>query len=165
MHTLCMKTWCGAEIWVVTTTLLICTSALHAESTLNVESQHTNSFAWSYLTLRKVIASVRPAQPERHIAYKHNETCAPYNCKVLVPSDPRMQRQLCTAGVSTYASSLLHESAVPGHSQPVAHKELWPLSNTDTWAFGLAAVAIFIAAGGGIGGGGILVPLYASILG
>lgn len=154
-----MKTYCGAAIWIVATTLLTCTS------TLNAEYQHAGPFAWSRLDLRKAISSARLTHRERHIAYSRNETSVLHYCKVAVPSDPHVHRQLCTAGVSAYASSVLYEPAVSGHSKPAKHKALWPLSSTDIWGFALAAVAIFIAAGGGIGGGGILVPLFASILG
>ena len=44
-------------------------------------------------------------------------------------------------------------------------RPLWPLGSRDWWALGIATVAIFVAAGGGIGGGGVLVPLFASVLG
>lgn len=154
-----MRTYCGAAIWIVATTLLTCAS------TLNAEYQQADPFAWSRLNLRKATSFARLTHRERHEAYSHNESSVLHYCKVSVPSDPYLHRQLCTAGVSTYASSVLHESAVSGHSKPAKHKALWPLSSRDIWAFALAAVAIFIAAGGGIGGGGILVPLFASILG
>eukprot|EP00929_Paragymnodinium_shiwhaense_P047270 TRINITY_DN23971_c0_g3_i1.p1 TRINITY_DN23971_c0_g3~~TRINITY_DN23971_c0_g3_i1.p1 ORF type:complete len:530 (-),score=135.42 TRINITY_DN23971_c0_g3_i1:215-1804(-) len=39
------------------------------------------------------------------------------------------------------------------------HKELWPLSSRDIGSLLLMAVGLIIAAGGGIGGGSILVPL------
>ena len=45
------------------------------------------------------------------------------------------------------------------------HKPLFPLSWQDWVGYGFAAISLFIAAGGGIGGGGILVPLYILLLG
>jgi len=44
------------------------------------------------------------------------------------------------------------------------HKDLIPLNASDILAFTLEALALLVAAGGGIGGGGILVPLYTLIL-
>ncbi|GAX11612.1 hypothetical protein FisN_1Lh024 [Fistulifera solaris] len=41
---------------------------------------------------------------------------------------------------------------------------LFPLETKDYWGFFLAVLGLLIAAGGGIGGGGILVPLYILIL-
>lgn len=41
------------------------------------------------------------------------------------------------------------------------HKPLWPhWSQGDVWLFALSAVTLFIAAGGGIGGGAVFVPLF-----
>ena len=44
------------------------------------------------------------------------------------------------------------------------HKDLWPLSSQDVFGLGLSIAGLMIAAGGGIGGGGILVPLYILVL-
>ena len=40
------------------------------------------------------------------------------------------------------------------------HKALMPMDSSDWWTLSFAALGILLAAGGGIGGGGILVPLY-----
>mmetsp|Transcript_91455 Transcript_91455/g.261198 ORF Transcript_91455/g.261198 Transcript_91455/m.261198 type:complete len:518 (+) Transcript_91455:141-1694(+) len=44
------------------------------------------------------------------------------------------------------------------------HKPLFPLNMSDYLGFGLSCLGLMIAAGGGIGGGGILVPLYVLVL-
>lgn len=75
------------------------------------------------------------------------------------------QQQLCTSGASTYCSSKLFKFVFAKQSKPLLHKPLWPLDSRDWWTLGIATLAIFVAAGGGIGGGGVLVPLYASVLG
>jgi len=45
------------------------------------------------------------------------------------------------------------------------HKPLLPLDNSDQVGFVLTVWGLMIAAGGGIGGGGILVPIYILIMG
>lgn len=45
------------------------------------------------------------------------------------------------------------------------HKELFPLDSVDLVTCVLSALGLLVAAGGGIGGGGILVPLFMIILG
>ena len=54
------------------------------------------------------------------------------------------------------------------HHHPIyqeEHAPLLPLTRSDRIGFLLATVGLMIAAGGGIGGGGILVPIYILILG
>ena len=57
----------------------------------------------------------------------------------------------------------------PTHVHPPVyneeHKPLFPLDRRDFWGFDLAILGLMIAAGGGIGGGGILVPIYILVLG
>jgi hypothetical protein len=45
------------------------------------------------------------------------------------------------------------------------HPPLFPLSMADRLGFTLAIIGLMIAAGGGIGGGGILVPIYILVMG
>ncbi len=52
-----------------------------------------------------------------------------------------------------------------GNHKDDPHKGLWPLDWRDVVGYTFAAVSLFIAAGGGIGGGGILVPLYILVMG
>jgi uncharacterized membrane protein YfcA len=59
------------------------------------------------------------------------------------------------------SSSLLFSSGKRALSVTASgHKELWPLDVSDVMGFLLAMLGLIIAAGGGIGGGGILVPIY-----
>lgn len=50
-------------------------------------------------------------------------------------------------------------------SSPSDHSPLLPLQPTDIWGFTLAALGLILASGGGIGGGGMLVPIYILVLG
>lgn len=45
------------------------------------------------------------------------------------------------------------------------HKPFWPMDQQDVITIALATLGLIVAAGGGIGGGGILVPLYILVLG
>jgi uncharacterized membrane protein YfcA len=45
------------------------------------------------------------------------------------------------------------------------HADLFPLTTSDYWGFFLATLGLMVAAGGGIGGGGILVPIYSLVHG
>ena len=66
------------------------------------------------------------------------------------------RRQLNTDVVSSGGSS---SNAKRHH-----HKPLHPLDSTDISGFFLATLGLMIAAGGGIGGGGVLVPIYILIM-
>jgi uncharacterized membrane protein YfcA len=58
---------------------------------------------------------------------------------------------------------LKHDFKQPRHDQDFhsqKHKVLFPLDQQDYFGLALAVVGLIIAAGGGIGGGGILVPCY-----
>jgi hypothetical protein len=45
------------------------------------------------------------------------------------------------------------------------HPSLFPLTTADRLGFFLAVLGLMVAAGGGIGGGGILVPIYILVMG
>ena len=48
---------------------------------------------------------------------------------------------------------------------PAEHKDLFPLDASDYWGIVLVSLGLVIAASGGIGGGGILVPLFILVFG
>lgn len=50
-------------------------------------------------------------------------------------------------------------------SIPSDHSPLIPLQPSDIWGFAFAALGLILASGGGIGGGGMLVPIYILVLG
>ena len=60
-------------------------------------------------------------------------------------------------------NSLTQPPRIPQHDEHW-HKPLFPLNMSDYLGFGLSCIGLMIAAGGGIGGGGILVPLYVLVL-
>ena len=50
-------------------------------------------------------------------------------------------------------------------SDEMAHPPLLPLETSDYIGFFLAVIGLMVAAGGGIGGGGSLVPIYILVMG
>jgi uncharacterized membrane protein YfcA len=50
-------------------------------------------------------------------------------------------------------------------SSSLPHKDLFPLDTSDYWGTFLVVIGLLIAASGGIGGGGILVPLLILVYG
>lgn len=71
------------------------------------------------------------------------------------------------AGSSTLYSSKVYEvwQWAVGNRKGEDHKRFFPLDRRDGLAAAFAALALFIAAGGGIGGGGVLVPIFIIVLG
>ena len=51
------------------------------------------------------------------------------------------------------------------YSSPSDHSPLLPLQPSDIWGFTFASLGLILAAGGGIGGGGMLVPIYILVMG
>eukprot|EP00877_Chromochloris_zofingiensis_P014432 jgi/Chrzof1/9242/UNPLg00209.t1 len=71
-------------------------------------------------------------------------------------------RLLLGDGNGSAAASPSPDPASPGSppQKPSAHKPLWPLSSWDIGVFVVAGATLFIAAGAGVGGGPVLVPVY-----
>jgi uncharacterized membrane protein YfcA len=96
-----------------------------------------------------------------------------------------LQRMLSVVGLSSNSNSqsqpyapYFNEHKAVSQSQPHAphfhehkpvfneeHGPLFPLTNNDFLGFGCAVIGLMVAAGGGIGGGGILVPIYILVMG
>lgn len=66
----------------------------------------------------------------------------------------------CIAAVKmTTMSSTSHGRFLEDGVAIASHKDLFPLDSSDIWGTTLIAIGLMIAASGGIGGGGMLVPL------
>ena len=59
----------------------------------------------------------------------------------------------------------LADALSDGESSITHHKDLFPLDSSDIWGTILVTLGLLIAASGGIGGGGILVPLLILVFG
>jgi hypothetical protein len=72
---------------------------------------------------------------------------------------------------SSFGSSSSSSSSMPTTTKkrkPVfsqEHPPLFPLTQSTVWGFVLATLGLVVAAGGGIGGGGLLVPIYIIVMG
>jgi hypothetical protein len=78
------------------------------------------------------------------------------------------QRWLQLSPNSVVSSSVTqHHHATSSHKHVYEdeHPPLFPLSTSDRLGFFLAILGLMIAAGGGIGGGGLLVPIYILVMG
>lgn len=58
-----------------------------------------------------------------------------------------------------------NDDGVKKEKKHTGHKGILPINGSDVAGFILEALSLMIAAGGGIGGGGILVPIYSLVLG
>lgn len=81
----------------------------------------------------------------------------------------------CILAISLYVCVLLNyrDESITGSFrrlldevvEHLPHKDLFPLDASDFWGTILITVGLLIAASGGIGGGGILVPLFILVFG
>eukprot|EP00811_Abedinium_folium_P027012 NODE_4042_length_1944_cov_8.919097.p1 GENE.NODE_4042_length_1944_cov_8.919097~~NODE_4042_length_1944_cov_8.919097.p1 ORF type:complete len:547 (+),score=199.20 NODE_4042_length_1944_cov_8.919097:66-1706(+) len=69
--------------------------------------------------------------------------------------EEELEHEHAQGHTTPHGHSKVHKSYRKEH-----HKVLWPLNLTDYLTLGLATLALILAAGSGIGGGGLLVPLY-----
>lgn len=85
----------------------------------------------------------------------------------------RRVQVLCTLAVVATVIALIHLFSVDDVNTwgrrrldtAAEHKDLFPLDDSDYWGIVLVTLGLMIAASGGIGGGGILVPLFILVFG
>ena len=65
---------------------------------------------------------------------------------------------------SSYSNNSLLNAAHRHLKTSHKHKKLLPLDTSDKVGFFCATIGLMIAAGGGIGGGGVLVPIYILVM-
>lgn len=144
-----------------------CLSLLFKKATMGVGRVGHTVISWCVvLVLMCACAHARP-QRDRPVAASAKQRVAPQPSAHAEDS----LTPLRTVGRSTlFSSQLFQVLQAPlgplGHNTKEAeHKKLWPLNWEDVVGFFVAAVGLFIAAGGGLGGGGVLVPVYILLLG
>ena len=120
------------------------------------------------ITRVRVVLGHVPEERERHANENLRATAPPWATMVLV--------SVVAAAYVSYQNNRddfdfdrLLESETHQHvHKPVYNEEhapLFPLTTSDRIGFSLAICGLMIAAGGGIGGGGILVPIYILVMG
>lgn len=92
-------------------------------------------------------------------------TAAQQNGSTLSPGQVTADGQVSITSKVYLWSGQLYEALPSLVVEHRLHKSLWPLGTRDFLGFGIATLGLFIAAGGGIGGGAILVPVYLIVLG
>ncbi|KAL7484672.1 hypothetical protein ACHAW6_010300 [Cyclotella cf. meneghiniana] len=109
--------------------------------------------------------SLLPSPPNRQIPprYRHHRTIlltVLAICAILFLSLSQTQTN---TNDNSPAPTLRQRLLSTLHTKP-HHKPLLPLSANDHLGFFLATLGLMIAAGGGVGGGGVLVPIYILIM-
>jgi hypothetical protein len=110
----------------------------------------------SLLSLLLLCAALSLASTQRHAAHKAEREAD--SLRLL-----RHQQQLYNTITSSNAQQQPQQKEPSADPDDGRHKDLFPLSRADVIGLVLAVVGLMLAAGGGIGGGGILVPLYVLI--
>jgi hypothetical protein len=70
-----------------------------------------------------------------------------------------------TSGIESQATDILRTLEAEAEYTYDVHPDLFPLTSNDFTGFLCAVCGLVVAAGGGIGGGGILVPIYILVMG
>jgi len=83
---------------------------------------------------------------------------------LVVPCCASMAILLVGCLVLNQDRTLIDESRILEERTQLHHKELFPFSTRDALGFFFATLGLMVAAGGGIGGGGLLVPIYILVL-
>ena len=120
---------------------------------------------WAVVALSSQISAAFPWNSSMPSAAFSLPAAAQQNGSILTSGHGTAADQASISSKVHLWSSQLHE-ALPGLLvEHKLHKPLWPLGTRDFLGFGIATLGLFIAAGGGIGGGAILVPVYLIVLG
>ena len=112
-----------------------------------------------------VIASVIAAAV---ISYQNKDDSSPfdYSYSTSLDDSSHLERLLSNGiDIDTSSSSEQQHHHVHKPVYEEHHSPLFPLSTSDRVGFSLAVCGLMLAAGGGIGGGGILVPIYILVMG
>lgn len=120
---------------------------------------------WACMVVVSIIAAVvlYPTDDDDETSYTasmgwYSDTVSTITTTGTGSTNPIMKRFLESGGG-------MHREHVHKHVFEEAHKPLMPLDNSDQIGFVFTVLGLMIAAGGGIGGGGILVPIYILIMG
>jgi hypothetical protein len=105
------------------------------------------------------IVSYRKSQGTLGVSHQSSDTVRWHEAQgahVLV-----LARRALVASNDTQSMAAVHNAQSPSNS----HKDLVPLALADWLTFAASAIILFLAAGGGIGGGVVMVPLFILVTG
>jgi hypothetical protein len=104
---------------------------------------------------------MRSAVTTRSVLLGLYATCLAVYVTVLVKhADPS-----ATTAITQHLPTPLRRLAEIAMEHVGDHKDLFPLDTSDWWGTVLVTLGLLVAASGGIGGGGILVPLFILVFG
>jgi len=130
---------------------------IHSETTANMTNIRSMALPWGIMVIASIIAA-------GVVILYQDEQQDDYNSDY---SSPSSSSQSLSSHLERFLNTEHDHDHVHVH-KPVYeenHTSLFPLSTSDRIGFSLAICGLMLAAGGGIGGGGILVPIYILVMG
>ena len=95
---------------------------------------------------------------KRHVAFIMSSLCVLLMVGTLWVYDVRQ-------GSTSSSNRISHRELERKYTFELTHKDLFPVDKSDVLGFICATLGLMVAAGGGIGGGGILVPILILVMG
>jgi uncharacterized membrane protein YfcA len=133
-------------------------NALRTEQQPFTNREHMQQGSNSFHAVASILLSMRNKNDANMNSHRAMRTILPWICGSLALIAAGLS--LSSGNSGTTEGRLLQAAAEMEELIP----ELWPLDRRDVLTFALATIGLMVAAGGGIGGGGMLVPVYILVL-
>ena len=158
------KKWLNLIVPWVTIAIIACTYTVVS----NIQRTDTGS-APRHVDSKDFVSFIN-----HHRRMKEDEYFDDDDYQAKTPTAPTSTTTTTTQGTAAATSSKFTMDAPPlhqpshQHHKPIfqeEHKPLFPLNKSDWYGVFFTIAGLVVAAGGGIGGGGILVPIYILVMG